>query len=126
MSVPNQSRESRARGALAGLKWVLGIVILIEAGIFLLAPEARHEFGRTHLPQILRLLLGWGEMVAAILLLIPRTTVLGAWLLLIIFLVAILVHVVHGMPNVGALVIDSAAAWALAFGKERSISNERR
>jgi uncharacterized membrane protein YphA (DoxX/SURF4 family) len=123
MSVLNRGRESRARGALTGLEWVLGIVILIEAGIFVLTPHARQEFARTHMPQILRLWLGWGEMVGAILLLIPRTAVRGAWLLLIIFLVAIVVHVVHGMPNVGALVIYSAAAWAIAFGK--GISNER-
>jgi hypothetical protein len=101
---------------LTGLQWALAIVILIEAGIFLLTPDARHEFGRTHLPRILRLFLGWGEIVGAILLLIPRTAVRGAWLLLIVFVVAILVHVVHGMPNVGALVIYSAVAWALAFG----------
>ena len=117
MSVLNQGRELRARAALTGLPWALGIVIVIEAGIFLLTPDARHELPRTHMPQILRLFLGWGEIVGAILLLIPRTAVRGAWLLLIIFLVAILVHVAHGMPNVGALVIYSAAARAIAFGK---------
>jgi uncharacterized membrane protein YphA (DoxX/SURF4 family) len=119
MSVLNQDRELRARGALTGLQWALAIVIFIEAGIFIVTPHARHEFGRTHLPQILRLFLGWGEIVGAILLLIPQIAVRGAWLLLSIFLVAILVHVVHAMPNVGALVIYSAVAWAIAFGKGR-------
>ena len=118
MSVPNRGRELRARGALNGLEWTLGIVILIEAGIFVLTPDAHQGFARTHMPQILRLWLGWGEMVGAILLLIPRTAMRGAWLLLVIFLFAIVVHVVHGMANVGALVIYSAAAaWAIAFGK---------
>ena len=119
MSVLNQDRELRAQGALTGLQWALAIVILIEAGIFVLTPDARHVFRRTHLQLILRLFLGSGEIVGAILLLIPQTAVRGAWVLLSIFLVAILVHVVHGMPNVGALVIYSVAAWAIAFGKGR-------
>jgi uncharacterized membrane protein YphA (DoxX/SURF4 family) len=117
MSGLKQSGELRARHAVTGLQWVLAIVILIEAGGFVLAPSARHEFDRTHMPQILRLLLGWGEIIGSILLLIPRTAVRGSWLLLVVFLVAILLHLLHGMPNVGALVIYSAAAWAIAFGK---------
>ena len=106
-----------AQAALIGLKWALGIVILIEGGIFVLTPDARLEFAKTHMPQILRLFLGWGEMLGAILLLIPRTAARGTWLLLIIFLVAIPVRVVHGMPSVGALGIYSVAAWAIAFEK---------
>lgn len=102
---------------MTGLQWVLGGVCLIEAAIFVLAPSARHEFGRTHMPQMIRLLLGWGEMVGAVPFLIPRTAVRGAWLLLMIFLAAILLHFLHGMPNVGPLVVYSAAAWAIAFGK---------
>ena len=117
MSDLEQSSEKRARCALTCLQWALGIVILIEAGILVLAPGARHEFGRTHIPQVFRLVLGWGEIGGAILLLIPRTAVRGAWLLLIIFIAAILLHFLHGMPNVGPLVVYTAAAWAIAFGK---------
>lgn len=62
----------RMKCALTGLQWTLGLVILIEAILFLL-PGARHEFARTHMPDILRQVLGWGEVVGAILLLIPQT-----------------------------------------------------
>jgi len=117
MNVHSTSNELRARSALTCLQWALAIVCLVEAGIFILAAGARHEFGRTHMPPILRPLLGWGEIIGAVLLLIPRTAVRGAWLLLMIFLAAILLHLLHGMPNVGALVVYSAAAWAIAFGK---------
>jgi hypothetical protein len=55
--------------------------------------------------------------VGARLLLFPRTVARGGWLLLFIFVFAIVVHVLHGMPNVGNLVIYSAAAWAIAYGK---------
>jgi hypothetical protein len=30
---------------------------------------------------------------------------------------AIIVHLLHGMPNVGELAIYTAAAWAVAMGK---------
>ena len=117
MTVPDEHNDRRARTALTALQWSLAIVILLEAGLFVLAPGSRQEFARTHMPPIIRSVLGWGEIVGAILLLIPRTAVRGACLLIVIFLLAIVVHLAHGMPNVGALVVYSAAAWAVAFGK---------
>jgi hypothetical protein len=72
--------EQRMKTALTGLQWTLGLVILIEAVLFLM-PSARHDFARTHMPDILRQGLGWGEIVGAILLLIPRTAVRGGWVL---------------------------------------------
>jgi uncharacterized membrane protein YphA (DoxX/SURF4 family) len=74
------------------------------------------------MPQALRLVLGWGEIVAAILFLVPKTAVRGAWLLLIIFALAIAIHLVHRMPNVGALVVYDAVAWAVATVKSKSDS----
>jgi len=102
--------------ALIGLQWTLGIVILIEAVLFVM-PEARHDFARTHMPDILRLILGWGEIVGSVLLLIPKTVVRGSWVLIGIFMLAIVLHVLHGMFNVGNLAIYTAAAWAVANGK---------
>ena len=101
---------------MAVLQWTLGLVVLIEAGLFVM-PNAGHEFARTHMPQELRLALGWGEIVATVLFLIPRTMVRGAWLLLIVFLVAIVIHLLHGMTNVGALLVYAAAAWTVASTK---------
>jgi uncharacterized membrane protein YphA (DoxX/SURF4 family) len=98
------------------LQWTLGLVILIEAMLFVL-PGARSDFARTHMPDILRQVLGWGEIVGSVLLLIPKTAVRGAWVLVGIFVLAIVVHVLHGMFNVGNLAIYTAAAWAVANGK---------
>ena len=108
--------EHRLKCALTALQWTLALVILIEAVLFLM-PGARHDFARTHMPDILRQILGWGEIVGAVLLLIPRTAVRGGWLLAGIFVLAIVVHVLHGTYNVGNLVIYTAAAWAVATGK---------
>jgi hypothetical protein len=101
--------------ALTGLQWTLGLVILIEATLFVM-PSAGHDFAKTHMPDILRHVLGWGEIVGAILLLIPRTAVRGGWFLGGIFVLAIVVHLLHGMYNVGDLAIYTAAAWAVAVG----------
>jgi len=95
------------------LRWSLGIVILIEALRFVL-PGAAHDFARTHMPGFVRLVLGFGEIAGCVLMLIPKTIVQGAWLLLAVFVMAILLHLLHGMYNVGNLVIYAAAAFAIA------------
>jgi hypothetical protein len=107
---------SQSKIGLCVLRWSLGIVILIEAVMFVL-PSAAHEFSRTHMPGVVRMILGWGEIAGAVLLLIPKTTVRGAWLLLAVFVMAILLHLLHGLYGIGNLVIYAAAAFAIAVGK---------
>jgi hypothetical protein len=102
--------------ALTALQWALGVVILIEAVLFVM-PSAAHDFARTHMPGFIRLFLGFGEILGCVLLLIPRTTIRGAWLLVAVFIMAILIHLIHGMYNVGNLVIYAAAAFAIAWGE---------
>jgi hypothetical protein len=101
---------------LTVLRWVLGVVILAEAVVFVM-PAAGHDFARTHLPGFIRLIVGWGEIVGSVLLLVPPTVVRGAWLLVGIFTLAIVIHLLHGMYGVGNLVIYTAAAFAIAVGK---------
>lgn len=105
-----------AKCGLTALQWSLGTVILIEAVRFVL-PGAAHEFARTHLPGMVRMILGFGEIAGSLLLLIPQTAVRGAWLLLAVFVMAILIHLLHGMYGVGNLVVFAAAAFAIAVGK---------
>lgn len=102
-------------GMLA-LRLALGIVVLIQAVLFVM-PGAAHEFARTHMPGFVRLVLGFGEIVGALLLLIPGTVVRGAWLLLAVFVMAILLHLLHGLYGVGNLVVYAAAAFAIAVNK---------
>jgi uncharacterized membrane protein YphA (DoxX/SURF4 family) len=102
--------------ALTVLQWALGIVILIEAVLFVM-PSAAHDFARTHMPGFIRMVLGFGEIIGCILLLIPQTAIRGAWLLLAVFVMAIMIHLLHGAYNVGNLVIYTAAAFAIAVGK---------
>ena len=106
----------KSKIGLTVLQWALGLVILIEAVLFVM-PSAAHDFARTHMPGFVRMVLGLGEILGSILLLIPQTAIRGAWLLLAVFIMAILLHLLHGMYGIGNLVIYAAAAFALAWGK---------
>lgn len=101
---------------LTVLRLTLGIVILVEAVLFIL-PGAAHSFSRTHMPAVVRMILGGGEIVGCVLMLIPQAAVRGAWLLLAVFVFAILLHLLHGMYDVGNVVIYAAAAFAIAIEK---------
>lgn len=98
------------------LRIALGVVILIEAVRFVL-PSAAHDFARIHTPGFVRLLLGFGEILGCVLLLIPGTVTRGAWLLLVVLVVGILLHLLHGQYGIGNLVIYAAAAFAIAVSK---------
>ena len=66
---------------IAVLRWSLGVVILIEAVMFVL-PGAAHAFVPTHMPAFVRMVLGFVEILGSVLMLIPQTAIRGAWLLL--------------------------------------------
>ncbi len=101
---------------LCVLRWALGIVVLIEAVLFVL-PGAAHSFALLHVPGFVRMILAVGEILGCVLLLISKMATRGAWLLLAVFVFAILLHLLHGMYNVGSLVVYAAAAFAIAVGK---------
>jgi type II secretory pathway component PulF len=105
-----------AKCGLTALRYAIGIVILIQAIMFVL-PSAAHEFAGTHMPGLVRLILGFGEILGCVLILIPGTFVRGAWLLLAVFVMAILIHLLHGLYGIGNLVIYAAAAFAIAVSK---------
>lgn len=110
-------RERGLEIALCVLQWCLGMVILIEAALFLFGPGSHHAFGATLIPNVFRLILGWAEIAGAVLLLIPQTASRGARLLLIVFVLAIVLHLLHGLYNVGSLIVYSASAWVLVQNK---------
>ncbi|MFZ0320999.1 MAG: DoxX family protein [Candidatus Sulfotelmatobacter sp.] len=106
----------RTKIALTGLQWTLGVVILIEAILFVL-PSAAHSFASTHMPNAVRMILGFCEIAGGVLMLLPRTAIHGAWFLVAVFVLAIVIHLLHGFYSVGNLAIYTAAAWAVAVGK---------
>ena len=101
---------------LTVLRLTLGIVVPFEAILFVL-PGAAHSFSRTHMPAIVRMVLGFGEIAGCVLILVPQTAIRGAWLLLAVLVFAILLHLLHGMYDIGNVVVYAAAAFAIATGK---------
>jgi len=97
--------------ALTGLRITLGIVLLIESTLFVRS-GAGQAF-RSHMPVIVLYILGCAEILGAVLFLIPRTVLRGGWILLAVFVLAIAIHLLHGMWNVGNLAIYAAATWAV-------------
>ena len=107
----------RARIGLLALQWVLGLVILVQAGVFAFSPASARAFARSGLPNFVRLALAWAEMAAAILFLIPRAMIIGGWFLIVVLAGATVLHLLHGWLDVGALLIDAVAAWAVIAGQ---------
>jgi hypothetical protein len=99
--------------ALLCLRWTVGIVLLIEAGFLAFSRSEIHFAGHVGVHDWVRLALAWSEMLACILLLVPRTVKTGAGLLLIVFALAALVHVLQGNFRIGGLLIYAAAAWVV-------------
>jgi hypothetical protein len=107
----------RSRFALLVLQWVLGLVILAEAVGFAFSPASTRAFAKTGLPDFIRLALAWGEIGAAILFLIPRTIIIGSWLMIAVLACAVILHILHGWWDVGALVVYAAATWAVMIAR---------
>jgi uncharacterized membrane protein YphA (DoxX/SURF4 family) len=120
---------SRTRKDLAiiVLRLVLGLVVLVQSFIFLFGGESAKFLARHGLPDAIRLILGWSEVVAAILFLLPPTLKAGAWFLFAVFAGAISLHLVHGQFEVGGLLVYSAAVLVvLAFRNSRSAKIDAR
>jgi hypothetical protein len=120
--------QARPR-AVVGLQWVVGLVLIVESlRLALDATGARH-FAQTGMPLWMRPALAWTEIAAAILFLVPFTTVLGGYLLLLTFFFAAALHVLHGEYDIGVLVVYAMAVLAsLAYrdGANSEVAHDRR
>jgi len=99
-----------ARLAVPGLRWVLGLVVLVESCRFAFSSAAAHSFAHMGLPLWLRPAIGISEAVAALLFLLPAARLVGGYLLLGIFVLAAAIHLLHGEYDVGPLLIYAMAA----------------
>jgi hypothetical protein len=104
---------NRADSAIATLRWILALVLLAESVRFAFSASAAAAFAKTGLPEVVHVGLAWAEMIAAVIFLIPRTLVLGGRTLLAVLAFAIILHLLHGWYDVGALVVYAAATRAV-------------
>jgi hypothetical protein len=113
----------RTAVAIRCLHWVVGLIILYESwrtfqGALAVAHGGIHP---AHLTGV-KLVLSGVEIIAALLFLIPRFTIAGAYSLLGIFALAVAIHALHGdFPGLEFLVLYAAAVYvALVHEKEGS------
>ena len=103
--------------ARAGLQYSLGLVLIYECWRLAFSHGAAQAFARTHLPQWFRLAIALVELLGAILFILPPTVLAGGRILLATFLVAAVVHLLHGQPDVGYLVIYAMAVLTITTGR---------
>jgi hypothetical protein len=87
----------RTRFAIHVLHWTVGLVVLLESCLTFHGAQSRlHDLGHSGALAWVRLVLSGSEIIAAVLFLVPVTTVVGGYLLLVIFALAIAMHSLHG------------------------------
>jgi DoxX-like family len=100
--------QARSRAVL-GLQWIVGLVLVVESLRLALEPSAALHFARIGMPLWMRPALACAEIAAAILFLVPFTTLVGGCLLLVIFFLAALLHILHGEFDIGVLLVYAMA-----------------
>ena len=95
--------------AIPGLRWAVGVVVLLESVRFVLSPSAAHHIAQVGLPPWIRPALGGSEIIAAFLFLVPAARLVGGCLLLFIFAIAVAIHFLHGEFEVGSLIVYGMA-----------------
>jgi hypothetical protein len=95
--------------AISGLHWALGTVVLVESVHYALSPFAAHEFAPRGLPHWIRPMLAGSEIIAALLFLVSGASLAGGYALLFIFIVAAVIHILHGEYDVGNLIVYGMA-----------------
>jgi len=97
------------RASIPLLRWTLGLVVTLQSFEFVFSTSAAHFLAKAGLPTWIRPVLGGAEIIAAVLFLVPFTTVIGSYLLFVIFGLATLVHMLHGQYGVEGLLVYAVA-----------------
>jgi len=103
--------------ARIGLQWSLGLVLTYECCRLLFYSGAAYAAQRVHLPHLLVRAIASVELLGAILFVVPATMRAGAKLLLATFLFGAVVHILHGQPDVGYLIIYGMAVLTIITGQ---------
>jgi hypothetical protein len=107
------------RVSLPFLNWSTGLVVLWQSWLTFHSSIAHlNAPGHSSALAHARLVLSGAEILAAALFLVPRTTKTGGYALLVIFLLAIVIHTLHGdFGGLGVLVVYGAAVMVcIAYG----------
>jgi hypothetical protein len=113
----------RTAFAIRVLHWTVGLVVLLEAcQTFLGAHAGLHSAGHAGALVSVRLALSGAEIVAALLFLVPVTTLVGGYALLVIFALAIAIHALHGeFRGLEILVLYGAAVFVSLVDRKNRV-----
>jgi hypothetical protein len=106
--------------AVPGLRLALGVVVLLESVHFAFSPASAHHFAQTGWAQWIGPALGWSEAVAALLFVVPITTLVGGSALILIFAIAIAIHLQGGDFGIGGLIVYSMAVIVCIAHREKA------
>ena len=90
------------------LRWTLGLVVLWQSIHFVLSASSAKHLSESGMPQWIRPALGGSEIVAALLFLMPAVSWIGGYSLLVLFAIAMVLHLLHGDADVGGLILHCA------------------
>jgi hypothetical protein len=94
---------------IVALQWAVGLVVIVQSLRLALDATAARHFAQAGMPLRMRPVLAWTEIAAAVLFLLPITTVIGGYLLLVVFFIAGVLHVLHGEYDVSTLLLYGMA-----------------
>lgn len=111
--------------AISILRWTLGLVVLLESAHATLSASLAHHFVKMGIPAWAGNMFGGTEILAALMFLIPATSAIGGYLLLVVFGAAAAIHIAHGEADAGGMLIYGAAVLA-CIAHSNSASSEAR
>jgi DoxX-like family len=104
------------------LRWTLGLVVLWQSVHFVLSASSVRHLSESGMPQWIRPALGGSEIVAVLLFLAPAVDLAGAYLLLLIFAIAVVLHILHGDFDVsGFLLYCAAVVVCMSYRKQEQV-----
>lgn len=105
--------------AVPGLRWCVGLIVLWQSWRFAFGTAVMRVFAEAGLPAWIRPALGGIEIVAAALFLLPVTTAVGGYALLVVFFFAAVLHLLHGWYDISSFVLYAMAVLVSLADQER-------
>ena len=111
----------RVMAAISGLRWTVGIVVLIQSIHFLISAGATHDLAAAGIAQWLRPALGGFESVAAVIFLATGGGLIGGFGLLSAFSLAFVIHLLQMDYDILNLPVYSMAVVVCMASRTRHI-----
>lgn len=110
----SSTTQNPGKLARTGLQYSLGSVLTYECYRLLILPVSAH----LPFPHVVLKAIAAIELLGAILFLIPPAVRIGGLLLLASFVIAAVVHIMHGQPDIGFLLIYATAVLTVISHRE--------